>query len=54
MTKSHVLLIVCVCVTTFPSGLCTTAINALEPPQQSPAQSTTQEQAITQHELVFE
>ena len=30
---------VCVCVITFPSGLCTTAINALQPQQ-----SNTQEQ----------
>jgi hypothetical protein len=33
-----------VCITTFPSGLCTTAINALQPPQPSPAQSNTQKQ----------
>ena len=32
----------CVCITTFPSGLCTTAINALQPPQQS----TTQDQEL--------
>ena len=41
MTKNQLSFNRCVCVTTFPSGLCTTAINALQPPpQQSSGQSS--------------